>query len=131
MSVTAADFAGAACGCLYEKEQERSFRDCLYFYIDGRILFERYCYGESAGLVFSSWADGFDPDGAVQWGPEPSYEGHRAVLPKRLTDVQEDGRALQFDGLRRRYVRVQELESDREHGYSKWKLFWIKRRKKQ
>ena len=130
MSVTAAGFAGAVCGCLYEKEQERSFRDCLYFYIDGRILFERYCYGEAAGLVFSAWADGFDPDGAVQWGPEPSYEGHRAVLPKRLTDVQEEGRALQFDGLRHRYVRVQELESDREHGYIKWKLFWIKRKKK-
>ena len=38
------------------------FRDCLLFYLDGRIRFERYCYSEAACLVFSVWAHGFDAE---------------------------------------------------------------------
>ena len=45
MTANAADFAGNACGRRYEKEMETHFRDCLLFYLDGRIRFERYCYG--------------------------------------------------------------------------------------
>lgn len=48
MAANAVDFAGTLCGCRYEKELETHFRDCLLFYIDGRIRFERYCYGEAA-----------------------------------------------------------------------------------
>ena len=55
MTANAADFAGAACGCRYEKELETHFRDCLLFYLDGRIRFERYCYGEAACLVYYSY----------------------------------------------------------------------------
>lgn len=43
MAANAVDFAGTLCGCRYEKELETHFRDCLLFYIDGRIRFERYC----------------------------------------------------------------------------------------
>ena len=53
MAANAVDFAGTLCGCRYEKELETHFRDCLLFYIDGRIRFERYCYGEAACLVLS------------------------------------------------------------------------------
>lgn len=53
MTANAADFAGSGCGRRYEKELETHFRDCLLFYLDGRIRFERYCYGEAACLVFS------------------------------------------------------------------------------
>lgn len=56
MTANAADFAGSGCGRRYEKELETHFRDCLLFYLDGRIRFERYCYGEAACLVFSVWA---------------------------------------------------------------------------
>ena len=62
MTANAADFAGTRCGSRYEKELETHFRDCLLFYLDGRIRFERYCYGEAACLVFSAWAHGFDAD---------------------------------------------------------------------
>lgn len=55
MTANAADFAGSGCGRRYEKELETHFRDCLLFYLDGRIRFERYCYGEAACLVFSVW----------------------------------------------------------------------------
>lgn len=37
MAANAVDFAGTLCGCRYEKELETHFRDCLLFYIDGRI----------------------------------------------------------------------------------------------
>ena len=63
MTANAADFAGSGCGRRYEKELETHFRDCMLFYLDGRIRFERYCYGEAACLVFSVWAHGFDADG--------------------------------------------------------------------
>ena len=53
MTANAAEFAGPGCGRRYEKELETHFRDCLLFYLDGRIKFERYCYGEAACLVFS------------------------------------------------------------------------------
>ena len=42
MTANAADFAGSGCGRRYEKELETHFRDCLLFYLDGRIRFERY-----------------------------------------------------------------------------------------
>ena len=41
MTANAADFAGSGCGRRYEKELETHFRDCLLFYLDGRIRFER------------------------------------------------------------------------------------------
>ena len=41
MAANAVDFAGTLCGCRYEKELETHFRDCLLFYIDGRIRLDR------------------------------------------------------------------------------------------
>ena len=111
MTANAADFAGSGCGRRYEKELETHFRDCVLFYLDGRIRFERYCYGEAACLVFSVWGHGIDADG------------------KLLTDVQEDGKALQFDGARKRYILTEEFDEDKLNGYSKFKVFWMKRKK--
>ncbi len=130
MTANAVDFAGAVCGCRYEKELETHFRDCLLFYIDGRIRFERYCYGEAACLVFSAWAHGLDADGKILWDKEPEFEVDQKALPRVLTDVQQNGTALQFDGLRKRYVKTEEFDTDKPNGYSKLKLFWLWRRKK-
>ncbi|MEE0800965.1 MAG: hypothetical protein U0L91_06765 [Gemmiger sp.] len=128
MTVNAAEFAGTQCGRRYEKELETHFRDCLLFYLDGRIRFERYCYGEAACLVFSLWARGLDADGKILWEKEPEFEVDQKAIPRVLTDVQENGTALQFDGLRKRYVLTEELEQDKPNGYSRFKLFWIHRR---
>lgn len=130
MTANAVDFAGAVCGRRYERELETHFRDCLLFYIDGRIRFERYCYGEAACLVFSVWAHGFDDDGKILWDKEPEFETDQKAIPRVLTDIQDEGSALQFDGQRKRFVKTEELETDPANGYSKWKLFWIKRKKK-
>ena len=129
MTANAADFAGSACGSRYEKELETHFRDCLLFYLDGRIRFERYCYGEAACLVFSVWGSGFDAGGKICWDKEPAFESQQNALPRILTDVQESGTALQFDGLRKRYVKTEEFTQDKSNGYGPWKLFWLKHRR--
>ena len=128
MTANAAEFAGPGCGRRYEKELETHFRDCLLFYLDGRIRFERYCYGEAACLVFSVWGSGFDAEGRILWDKEPTIEADRAVLPRVLTDIQEDGCALQFDGARKRYVKTEEFETDKANGYTPFKMFWLRRR---
>ena len=115
MTANAADFAGSGCGRRYEKELETHFRDCLLFYLDGRIRFERYCYGEAACLVFSVWAHGFDADGNILWDREPEFESQKTAIPRVLTDIQEDGNALQFDGAFKRYVKTEEFDEDVLH----------------
>ena len=104
MAANAVDFAGTLCGCRYEKELETHFRDCLLFYIDGRIRFERYCYGEAACLVFSLWANGLDETGKILWVKEPEFEVDQKAIPRVITDVQENGTAMQVDNQRKRYV---------------------------
>lgn len=129
MARTAAEFAGRGCGRRYEKELETHFRDCMLFYLDGRIRFERYCYGEAACLVFSVWGHGIDADGKLLWDREPEFESQQTALPRYLTDVQEDGKALQFDGARKQYILTEEFDEDKLNGYSKFKVFWMKRKK--
>ena len=130
MPANAADFAGPACGRRYEKELETHFRDCLLFYLDGRIKFERYCYGEAACLVFSVWAHGLDEDGRIRWDKEPEFETDQKALPRVLTDVQEEGTALQFDGLRKRYVLTEEFDTDKMNGYSRFKVFLLRQKRR-
>ena len=86
--------------------------------------------GEAACLVFSVWAHGFDADGKILWDREPEFESQQTAIPRYLTDVQEDGRALQFDGARKRYLLTEEFAEDKPNGYSKFKVFWLKRKKK-
>lgn len=128
MTANAADFAGPACGRRYEKELETHFRDCLLIYLDGRIKFERYCYGEAACLVFSVWAHGFDENGKIRWDKEPEFETDQKALPRVLTDVQDEGTALQFDGLRKRYVLTEEFDTDKMNGYSRFKVFLLRQK---
>lgn len=126
--VDAAQFAGPDCGCRYEKEWETHFRDCLLFYIDGRIRFERYCYGEAACLVFSAWAGGFDADGKILYDKEPEFEVDQKALPRVLTDIQENGDALQFDGQFKRFIKTEQFTEDKPNGYSRFRLLFLRRK---
>lgn len=121
------NFAGSECGCVYKREWQREYLDRLFFYIDGKIRFERACYGESAGRVFEVWASGFDENGKIKWIDKPKFESFIAALPNELTDIHDEGNALQFDNQFRRFVKVQEIKTDPEHGYNKLKLFFMKR----
>lgn len=127
----AQDFAGSGCGCQYEKELETHFRDCMLFYLDGRVRFERFCYGEAACLVFGVWGSGLDADGKILWDTEPEFESMQKALPRVLTDVQENGTALQFDGARKRFIKTEEFDSDKLNGYAGFKLFLAKRKAKK
>ena len=120
--------SGTVCGRRYEKELETHFRDCILFYLDGKIRFERYCYGEAACLVFSARASGFGSDGKILWEKEPDFESARQALPRILTDIQENGAALQFDGQKKRYLLTEEFPLDPANGYGRWKV-WLLRRK--
>ena len=48
-----------------------------------------------------------------------------------LTDVQNDGDALQFDGARKRYVKTEQFAEDKPNGYGALKVFWLKQRRKK
>lgn len=128
MSACMTDFSGVLCGRRYEKELETHFRDCLLFYLDGKIRFERYCYGEAAGLVFGVWARGFDEEDNILWDNVPDFEMARKALPHRLTDVEENGNALQFDRARKRYLFTEEFSSDKANGYGTFRTLFLRRR---
>ena len=56
-----ADVKAAKCaGFRYQRAGHQRYRDRVTVYRDGRLLFERFCYGEAAGLVFKLWAPGAD-----------------------------------------------------------------------
>lgn len=129
MIVDAKQFAGSYCGTIYERELQAEFQDRLFFYCDGKIRFERACYGEAAGLVFEVWASGFDKDGTICWNNKPKYDSYLAALPNKLTDIQEEGHVLQFDGKFKRFVFVEDFKTDPDRGYTKWNLFFKKKRK--
>lgn len=63
-----ADVKAAKCaGFRYQRAGHQRYRDRVTVYRDGRLLFERFCYGEAAGLVFKLWAPGADDTGVPQW----------------------------------------------------------------
>ena len=79
--------------------------------------------------MFSVWAHGFDADGNILWDRAPEFESQKTAIPRVLTDIQEDGNALQFDGAFKRYVKTEEFDEDKPNGYGKFKVFWLKRKK--
>ena len=118
--------SGGVCCTVYKKENQTKFRDELRIYIDGRVLFERYCYGEAAGLVFDCGASGIDQNGNILWVNEPDSESRKEALPRRIEDFQDD--AIKIAGDTKRYLKERELQKDSAHGYSKFKLWLIKRK---
>lgn len=114
-------------GRKYEQEGHGKFRDMLSIGRDGSFLFERFCYGEAAGLVFSLRADRVDSDGKIAWKMEESNYSGKEEAPRELTDIKEDG-ALQLDGGRLLWKPVEELK--RLPGAKKGLLgFFAKKRK--
>ena len=115
-------------GRTYEKEGHGKFRDCLTVCRSGDLLFERYCYGEAAGLVFSLWGRCPAPGAPISWQEDPSssYSGLEDA-PKQLTALQ-DG-ALELDGGRLLWRPVATL-SKAPSPPSSFRKFFSKLRKK-
>lgn len=80
----------------YEKAQHSKFRDMVTVCRNGKLRFERFCYGEAAGSVCVLWANGLTADGQIDWDMAKCLYSGKEEAPKELTAVQ-DG-ALEFDG---------------------------------
>lgn len=125
MNIT--QISGVNCCTLYQKENQTKFRDVLRVYIDGRVMFQRYCYGEAAGLVFDCWADSIDESGNINWVHEPEVQSRKEALPRKIERVDGEG-AILIEGETKRYLKTDELKSDSAYGYGKLKLWLLKRK---
>lgn len=90
-----AEAAGAA-GLLYQVPRTLPFRDRVTFYRDGKILFERYCYGESAGLIFTMWGSGTPGSDDIAWDYDACANSKKTEAPKQLCG--QNGTDIFFDG---------------------------------
>ena len=88
-----ADVKAAKCaGFRYQRAGHQRYRDRVTVYRDGRLLFERFCYGEAAGLVFKLWAPGADDTGAPQWDfSKCNVTNARDEVPHQLTNDKANG----------------------------------------
>ncbi len=108
--------AAKCVGFRYQRAGHTHFRDRITVYFDGRILFERFCYGEAAGLVFSLWAERADENGAPQWDfSRCNVSNAREEVPHQLTGAGEGG--LVFDGKPVCWECTERLRKDRANGY--------------
>ena len=122
--LTAAVSAQKCAGWRYQQSGRHPFRDRITVYADGKILFERFCYGEAAGKVFIMWGSGADENGALQWDYESCPNSHKTEAPKQLTDAAET--ALILDGKADAWTRTECLKTDPENGYTLFKKLFRK-----
>ena len=118
--------AGAHCGRRYEKEYINKFRDCISFYFDGKVRFERFCYGEGACFVFGAWA-AMQPDGSLTYAQPDGVDVDPAALPQTLTS--QEGDVLFFDEKRFKWELASDFKEDAKNGYSAFKVFLGKLKK--
>ena len=110
---------GCAALC-YEREGNTKFRDRVTVFYDGKLVFERFCWGEAAGLVFAAWADDVGADGAIQWRRTLDAAVKEDALPQTVCEASRD--ALRFDGPPARWLLEDTKTSDPIHGYSGLKV---------
>lgn len=103
-------------GIRYQKSGRAGFRDRVTVYRDGTLLFERFCYGEAAGLVFEMRGKGADADGTLLWDYDACRNSHKTEAPQRLSAG--DTTTLQFDEKNVAWNCTDRLKSDPAHGYS-------------
>ena len=118
--------AGPGCGRRFEKEYINKYRDCVTFYYDGKVRFERFCYGEGACFVYG--VNGSYENGCITY-EEPLPElAEPSALPHELTG--NDGDILYFDGARWKWEPVTQLAIDPDRGYTRFKMLLAKRKRK-
>ena len=124
MTLDITALSGGKCCSVYEKERETKYRDQLRFYIDSRVVFERYCYGEAAGLVAQVFGT-FEENGTLSWQNLENISVPGNPPPKTLTNCTDDLEILEFDDQFKKYKRQGFLSSDSARGYGKLKLFFM------
>lgn len=103
-------------GIRYQKNARAGFRDRITVYRDGKLLFERFCYGESAGFVFDMRGAGAGEDGILLWDYDACVNSHKHEAPVRLSGG--DAHALLFDDRSAPWEEDARLKSDTAHGYN-------------
>lgn len=103
------------CAFRYQQDGHHHFRDRFTVYEDGKMFFERFCYGESAGLVYSAWANGADADGVINWDKTTFYEGFLEKLPKKITSC--EAQQWSVDDSIFKWSLVEKLKTDKANGY--------------
>ena len=91
----------------------------MLFYCDGKVRFERYCYGEGACYVFGVWAS-LSPDGSLTYKEPFDPLVEESALPRRLTKA-EDG-VLYFDDARWKWEPAADLKLDEKNGYTRLRM---------
>ncbi len=102
-------------GFTYQRRAKAGFRDRFTVYKDGKIFFERFCYGEAAGPVFDMWAYSVGDDGTVEWDYDSCLNSNKMQAPVRLSggDVQ----SLEMDEKTIPWDCVIKLKKDPKNGY--------------
>ncbi len=109
---------------VFEKSKRSEFRDRLNVYYDGKILFERFCYGEAAGLVFCMWAQGVDSENNINWDYETCKNSKKTQAPKKIANYTSN--YLQLDDKELKWECVKKLSFDRKNGYGFLKMVFTK-----
>ena len=124
-SITADLKAKKLAGRAYEKGgAPGKFRDRVTIYRDGKVLFERYCYGEAAGKVCALWAPQADSAGHIQWDYDACPYSGKTEAPKTLTGAGHG--ALVFDGKPVLWHPAADLAVDPANGYGRLKMFFAR-----
>lgn len=105
----------------YQREGQGNYRDRVTVYYDGKIYFERFCYGEAAGLVLSMWGTANDE---LRWKYESCNHSQKEQAPKQLTAF--NGEALFFDDKSPAWQGKEHLKTDSANGYSFFKMLLAK-----
>ena len=106
-------------GIVFEKNPPvRKFRDTLTIYKDGKVLFVRYCYGESAGEVARMWNNGsIGINGEFNWNYDACQYTKKEEAPVKLSGFDADG-AIYCDDQIYSWSRKKELKTDNANGYT-------------
>ncbi len=80
---------------VFENSKRGSFRERITLYKNKSILYERFCYGEAAGLVFSLNAKEIKEDGTMLWDFDACQNSKKHEAPVKITSANSD--ALFFD----------------------------------
>lgn len=87
--------ANKLAGRRYEKAGHGRFCDCISIYRNKKVRFERFNYGEAAGLVYSIWGTITD-DGTMEWTFTTASSSSKQDVPKKITEIAVN-ESLRFD----------------------------------
>ena len=114
---------GYAAVC-YEKEGNTKFRDRITVFFDGKVLFERFCWGEAAGLVFAVWAEEIRENGEILWKKPFDAAVKEDALPKQVSNSENN--AFYFDENAAKWALEDTKKTDPNHGYTGLKMLFGK-----